>query len=821
MGSFFAKFFGRRLRPHREAEHGGSVRRCGPRGQHPEFYKNGDLVGSKYEIHRTLGRGGFGVVYLAFNRETSRLCALKSLHDELLANLAAREAFRKEALIWVSLDDHPNILAARWVHEYAGRMFVEMDYVPADAKGRVHLGHHLAVAGGPLDIKQLLKWSIQCCFGMEHANSRRIECHRDIKPANILIDKDGMAKITDFGLAAAAEAAWRQGNGHADTLVEHDVHLGFGVSLIKTHGNKLCGTPGYMPPEVLRGESWNRQSDVYSFGLVLWQMAAGATAPPFLPPWHDDLDAFLHENYQRQTKSRSPRMAGPLQRIIDICLSPARSERYESFEALHGALASVWQHLTGAHFDHSRVDKAGAWFWTNKAGSLNALGRHEEAIECCDKALAIDPRDVVALNNKGNALIDMGRYEEGATCFGEALSLEPKNATVWTGKGRVLGKLNRHDEAIECCDRALAIDPQNRSALFNKGIYLRSLARPDQAIEWFQKLLAVDPRDAGTWAARGDAMRDLGRWEDAIDSYNKALVIDSQDAVAWTNKGDVLKRLGRRTEAIGCYDKALAGNPRDTVAWNNKGLWLAESGNHKEATSCYDKALTIDRRNAAAWCNKGKSLADLGNHREAIVCYNEALVADPRCSAAWVCKGFSLEDTGKREEAVHCYDNALAIDSRHANAWTAKGDALCALGRHEEAIHCYDKALVTDPQTAAVWVKKGDALHTLCRYAEEIECYDKALAIDPRKTGVLNNKGLALRDLGRHEEAIVCYDKILVIDPQDAGAWNNKALSKYALNHRREAADCYRKFLELAPPRYAAQIAAARQRLRELKAKAM
>ena len=153
-------------------------------------YKKGDLIGGKYEVYRMLGRGGFGVVYLTYRPE-SGVCALKTFLDELLADEKAREAFKKEALLWVNLEEHPFILAAQWAEEFSGRLFVQMDYIAPDDRGRVSLADHLAQAGGPLDANQVLKWAVQFCLGMEHAQVHGINCHRDIKPANILITQDG------------------------------------------------------------------------------------------------------------------------------------------------------------------------------------------------------------------------------------------------------------------------------------------------------------------------------------------------------------------------------------------------------------------------------------------------------------------------------------------------------------------------------------------------------------------------------------------------------------------------------------------------------
>jgi serine/threonine protein kinase len=148
-----------------------------------EIYKKGDVIGGRFEVRNTLGEGGCGVVYLVYDRELKALIALKTFRNELLANPNARNAFKKECLLWVNLEEHPHILAARWVSEVSGRLFVSMDYISPDALGRVNLHHHLAAANAPVDTNLVLGWAIQFCLGMEHAQERGLEYHRDTDTA--------------------------------------------------------------------------------------------------------------------------------------------------------------------------------------------------------------------------------------------------------------------------------------------------------------------------------------------------------------------------------------------------------------------------------------------------------------------------------------------------------------------------------------------------------------------------------------------------------------------------------------------------------------
>jgi len=137
MKDFFRNLFGQEQKPQNIQRQAGVARQNVPPPIKGDLYKKGDVIGGHYEIYGTLGKGGFGVVYLAYQLQTKEVRALKTFRDELLSNVAAREAFKKEALLWVNLEEHPFILAARWVAEFYGRLFVAMDYVAPDEYGRV------------------------------------------------------------------------------------------------------------------------------------------------------------------------------------------------------------------------------------------------------------------------------------------------------------------------------------------------------------------------------------------------------------------------------------------------------------------------------------------------------------------------------------------------------------------------------------------------------------------------------------------------------------------------------------------------------------
>jgi len=782
----------------------------------PVEWRPGDLIGRKLEVRATLGKGGFGVVYLVYDRETREMRALKTIRRELLADGDARNAFRREAILWVGLDEHPFVVTARWVDEFYGRLFVLMDFIAPDKQHRVNLSDHLAKASGPLDAGQALEWAVQFCLGMEHAVAHGIKCHRDIKPANILITQDGTLRISDFGLASAAEVAWHASKGIVDPMVTSSQDGGFGFSVLQTDGEARCGTPGYMPPEVYRGETADIRSDIYSFGLVLWQMATGSRIPPFLVPYRGDIAAFLREVYERQMTSRPPRISGPLWPVVKQCLKAKPAKRYSDFCELRDDLAAILRKRTGRAVRVPDASDQNVAFWNSKGASLNALGRHQEAINCYERALAIDPNHPTVWHNKGVALHFLHRHDEAIACYDKALSVNADYANAWNNKGKLLRVLGRNDEAVNCYDRALSIDARFAEGWDGKGDALYALGRHKEACGCYDKALAIDPRDPEFWYDKGRCLKALCRFEEAVVCYDKAVALDPQDRHSWYGKGKSLKALGRNEEAIDCFDKAVAIDPGFIEAWVSRGHVLGELGRHPEAAGCYDKALAVDPHDAASWSDKGIALVALGRHDKAADCYRKALAIDSRFAETWYLKGTCANAFDQPDEAIACFDRVLFIQPRNAEAWVGKASALNALRRCDESLNCYDKVLVIDPRNADAWFSKGIALNGLHRHEEAIGCFDKCLAIRPHNDLLWNWKGSALSALGRHEEAIVCYDKALVISPHHTAALYNKALAEDAVGKARAAVTSYLRFIELSPQGCADWVAHARQRLNEL-----
>jgi serine/threonine protein kinase len=307
-------------------------------------YQIGDVIGQKYEVAGVVGRGGFGIVYLVYSRETESVYALKTFRDEYLEDPEVRALFRKEAQIWVDLERHPYLVRAYFVDEISGRLYIAMEYIAPDEGFPNTLQGYLDRR--PPDLAQSLRWAIQFCHGMEYAYSKGVRCHRDIKPGNIMISQDKTVKITDFGLAGVLGAS------EADPGIRLNIQEGKVGLSFRTLAGKGRGTPTHMPPEQFYDAAYcDQRSDIYAFGVVLFQMASGGKLPflPALPKDNSQVEhmRFWQEIQRLHEQAPVPEMATPLFTIIQRCLEKIPEKRYSSFSELRTNLEVLLKQKTG------------------------------------------------------------------------------------------------------------------------------------------------------------------------------------------------------------------------------------------------------------------------------------------------------------------------------------------------------------------------------------------------------------------------------------------------------------------------------------------
>jgi serine/threonine protein kinase/tetratricopeptide (TPR) repeat protein len=299
----------------------------------------------RFRILAELGRGGMGIVYLAQDQSLRRPVALKLLRPTLTRHDERYHRFLREARAAASVT-HPHLATIYDVGEVEGHVFIAMERLD----GRSLRG---VLASGPMPLDEAVRVALQILAGLDEAH-RAGFVHRDLKPENVIVTSSGIAKLLDFGLAKrhrqpgapghptaggpAGEDAAGKGEGGIDAAA-HDEPRNDDLDSPGGHtrAGQLLGTPAYMSPEQVRGAAIDPRSDVFSFGVLLYEMLAGVR--PFTAESPAELHSAILRDTPRQLTELRPVVPPALQRVVDRCLQKDAALRYESCRAIACDLA--------------------------------------------------------------------------------------------------------------------------------------------------------------------------------------------------------------------------------------------------------------------------------------------------------------------------------------------------------------------------------------------------------------------------------------------------------------------------------------------------
>ncbi len=279
---------------------------------------------SHYRILEKLGAGGMGEVYLAEDMKLGRKVAIKILSEEYTTNKDRLHRFEQEAAAASNLN-HPNILTIHEVGADDGRHFIATEYIDGVTLRR-------KAAEAPLEIREILDIAIQIASALEEAHAAGI-VHRDVKPDNVMVRRNGYVKVLDFGLAKLTETVDRSPlDPDAATRV-----------LVHTDAGVVMGTSHYMSPEQARGKPVDARSDIWSLGVVIYEMVAGRT--PFSGETSTDVIVAITQKEPPPLARFAPNVPAELDWIVNKTLRKDRDERYQTIKELLTDLKRVKQRL--------------------------------------------------------------------------------------------------------------------------------------------------------------------------------------------------------------------------------------------------------------------------------------------------------------------------------------------------------------------------------------------------------------------------------------------------------------------------------------------
>jgi len=398
--------------------------------------KTGEFFKTYYLIDR-IGHGGMSVVHLAFDARTKNFVALKTLFSDLSAEHDYRNRFEREIQVYRKLS-HPNIVGLVEAELHSSVVYMAQEYIQGMSLGEL-IGRH--GDGFPLpDAMRIMEGLTNAVF---HAHSRGV-IHRDIQPNNIIVTVDGEVKLLDFGIAFTED------------------------SLVHTQTGTIMGTFVYCSPEQNQGKRVDERSDLYSLGLVFYEMLSGRRAIK------GDTLMEITEYQLRQTippvKQLRFELPDALNDIVMKLLERWPESRYKYARNRIDELIQMKVTSSFADLDAMFGDELDVKFETARRAFMNR--RHAKALELARDVAAKRPDHGPTQFLLGRILQAMSLGEEAAEAFARALELEDDNPDHRMAYALCLHRLGRDEEAIGQCDMLLATSEENRMAKGLRGILL-------------------------------------------------------------------------------------------------------------------------------------------------------------------------------------------------------------------------------------------------------------------------------------------------------------------------------------------------------------
>lgn len=544
-----------------------------------------------YQIIRQIGRGGMGSVYLARDSRLGRKVALKLLPAQFTTDAERVRRFEQEARAAAAIN-HPNVATIYDIGEHDGAIFIAMEYVEGETLAAKINGHPLAAA-------EIVESGLQVADALDEAHAKGVT-HRDIKPANLMLTPRGQIKVLDFGLAKITRPE-RQ-------AVASDISA---VSITET--GVVMGTASYMSPEQALGQEVDHRSDIFSLGVVLYEMTTGRR--PFAGMSATEIiDRILHAQPEPLVRFNE-RAPAELERIVNRCIAKQRERRYQSAGELLLDLRQLRRELASGQVEL-------------KARPAKPAGRRGFIIAL---ALLLSLASVLAFwfvsraRQTGQRAAAERLYREGRqfwnqrtvagfrqalTCFEQATAHDPQYAPPWAGLADSWSLLAEYDftptaeaypQAKAAALRALALDANLAEAHATLGTIKFHYEWDWRGAEdSFRQALVANPNYATAHQWYAEYLAGRGRFTEALAEIRRAQQLDPDSLIIAAVEGWVLLFARDYDGVITQAQRVIARNPDFAEVYSYLGLAYEQKGLYRQAMDAYERRSTLMGDNTAA-----------------------------------------------------------------------------------------------------------------------------------------------------------------------------------------------------------------------------
>jgi serine/threonine protein kinase/tetratricopeptide (TPR) repeat protein len=752
----------------------------------------GTDFGPRYHVESLLGSGGMGKVYKARDRELERTVAIKVLRPDLMTDPMALQRFKHELLLASSIS-HPNILRIHDLGEYKGIKFISMAYVDG--------GDLTAVLRkeGRLPLERVLNIMRQLAAALAAAHGVNV-VHRDLKPQNILLGSEDHIYVTDFGIAKTLESDR--------------------TSVTRT--GAVLGTPLYMSPEQVEGKALDHRSDLYTYGLILYEMLTGV-----LPFSGDTTFQLMYQRVHQLPKRPElviPDLPPYLSRICLKCLEKDPAKRYQSaseilvdLEFKHAPTQTRTVQITLPALSKKVWLLSASVVVVLLAGLLALPGvrdflfRHKSAEPISGipslqrgKFVAVLPMRVLGDQNSLGYVAEGVVEELSAKLFqlhdmhtastAEVQKVRPSNSLnevarqlgvnlVVSGTIQGSGDKLRITASLEDVAGGRRVWTQEFS-----GVKQDLLTLEDQIYTGLVEALALKPTSEESARAtphptenieaydlylKGrSAMRsqqDVKNIQSAVGLYEQALKKDPNFALAYAGVADASLVMYHEKKDSFWSQKALAAAQQAERLNDNLpevhfslGNVYTASGKGAEAVSELKRALQLAPNSDDGYRGLGKAYLTLGQKDLALQAYQKAIDLNPYYWVNYNSAGQAYANLGEYDKALAAFQRIIELEPDNSFGYLNTGAIYFQQGKYEQCIPFFQKSLQIRPHPNA-YSNLGTAFFYLKRYADAVPMFEKAVEMNQNDPALMGNLGDAYRWFNQLDKANATYDRAIAL----------------------------------------------------------
>jgi tetratricopeptide (TPR) repeat protein len=718
-----------------------------------------DMTGQtlgKYRLTERLGRGGMAEVYRAYQPSLERDVAIKVMHSYLAEDEGFVGRFQREAKAVAALR-HPHIVQVYDFDIEDDTYYMVMEFIGGETlKQRLR---QLNARGQRMPLPDVAQVFHALCDALDYAHAQG-RVHRDIKPANVMFDGERLV-LTDFGIASIVGGTRYTASG------------------------AMVGTPAYMSPEQGQGERGDVRSDVYSLGVILYEMLTGQV------PYDADTPLAIvlkHLNeplpLPRQISADVP---PTVERIVLKALAKSPDDRYQSAGELADALEVAIEQIASAVEVPTKPlepaveaaapapvaapaapkQKQGPWALIGVAGLIvvaliavallvlpNLEGEPEPTtpatVAVSATPTSAEARETTSPPTPATSAADaVAHFEAGVAAFDE-----------W-----------ELEDAIDEFSQAIESDPNFAQAFFRRGVVYREKGQLEAAEADLGQAIDLQPDLAEAYYERGYLYLDLARGEEAMRDFTAAIELQPDYAKAYCKRAQVCKWYIDDCDADNVWadlEQAIELAPDDAEVWLFRGELYLEEEEYDLALPDLVQAVELAPDDGYAWEMLGQTYYLLGEYDQALASYDEAIRLEPTELEPYYHRAFAFMAIDDLDAALEDLDRILLLEPGHSGAHYGRGRIHAALGYYEEAIADFTEAMEDQdreyewpyfPQDSP-YLDRALAFQALGRSEEALADLDLLIEEEPDWHLPYYHRGLIHKELGQMEAAIADFQML-------------------------------------------------------------